>query len=142
MIRFIEQKDKEKVLALMREFYASDAASTNGSEQIFENDIDTCLSNGPYLDGFVVDIGEIVGYMMIAKSFSTEFGKPCVWIEDIFIKEKYRSQKIGSKLMEFVQERYSDCIIRLEVEKENKRAIALYEKYGFTYLPYSEMKKE
>ena len=142
MIRFIEQKDKEKVLALMREFYASDAVFTNGSEQIFENDIDTCLSNSPYLDGFVVDIGEIVGYMMIAKSFSTEFGKPCVWIEDIFIKEKYRSQKIGSKLMEFVQARYSDCIIRLEVEKENKRAIALYEKYGFTYLPYSEMKKE
>ena len=140
--RFIESKDKTEVLSMMREFYASDAVFTNGSENIFVKDIDMCISNSPYLEGYVFDLGEIVGYSMLAKSYSTEFGKTCVWIEDIFIKPALRGKKIVSRFMEFVKERYKDCIIRLEVEKDNERAIALYEKYGFTYLPYSEMKAE
>ncbi len=47
-IRHIENKDKQKALSLMREFYASDAVSTNGSEEIFVRDVDECLSENPY----------------------------------------------------------------------------------------------
>jgi ribosomal protein S18 acetylase RimI-like enzyme len=43
--------------------------------------------------------------------------------------------------MEFITNKYPDCIFRLEVEEENERAVKLYEKFGFTVLPYMEMKK-
>jgi ribosomal protein S18 acetylase RimI-like enzyme len=78
---------------------------------------------------------------MIAKSFSTEFGKPCIWIEDLYVKSAYRGKGIGNVFMDFITYQYTDCIIRLEVEEENDIAIKLYKKFGFTVLPYTEMKK-
>ena len=85
--------------------------------------------------------GEILGYGMIAKSFSTEFGKPCIWVEDLYLKPEYRGQGVGSKFFEYLEQNYTDCIFRLEVEEENERAIHVYEKNGFAVLPYMEMKK-
>jgi ribosomal protein S18 acetylase RimI-like enzyme len=78
---------------------------------------------------------------MVAKSFSTEFGKPCMWLEDLYIKEPYRGCGIGRALIEHLAEKYKDAILRLEVEAENAHAMHLYEKCGFTPLPYVEMKK-
>ena len=76
---------------------------------------------------------------MCAKSFSTEFGKPCLWIEDLYIKEAYRGQSRGVRFLEYLRERYPNHLHRLEVETENKQAVRAYEKSGFTILPYMEM---
>ena len=127
---------------MMRVFYASEAVLSNGSEEIFEQDFENCINDSPYLEGFVVeDSGEIQGYTMIAKSYSTEFGKMCIWIEDLYLKEPYRGCGIGSRVLQFIMERFPACIFRLEVEEENQRAITTYKKNGFAVLPYMEMKK-
>ena len=134
--------DKAAVLEMMRVFYASAAVYTNGSEQIFLKDIEAAVGECPFLEGYVFEWGsEVVGYSMLAKSFSTEFGKPCVWIEDIYIKERYRSRGIGKAFFAFIEEKYPDVLFRLEVEEENETAVSLYKKCGFTVLPYMEMKK-
>ena len=141
-IRFIEENDRQKILELMRVFYASPAVSTNGSDEIFGADIDACVSDSPYLEGYVFEgEGQILGYAMLAKSFSTEFGKPCVWIEDIYIKSEYRGLGIGSLFFGFIEKKYEGAIFRLEVEAENEAALGLYKKCGFDFLPYLEMKK-
>jgi GNAT superfamily N-acetyltransferase len=141
IIRAMTARDKDSVLEMMRVFYASPAVLSNGSEEIFEKDIETCISGSPYLEGYIMEDGEIQGYAMVAKSFSTEFGKPCIWIEDIYIKDGFRGQGIGKLFFDFITGKYTDCIFRLEVEEENSSALALYEKCGFTELPYMEMKK-
>ena len=142
MIRKMTAADKSSVLEMMRVFYASEAVLSNGSEEIFEQDFENCINDSPYLEGFVVeDAGEICGYTMIAKSYSTEFGKMCIWIEDLYLKEPYRGSGIGSRVLQFIMERFPACIFRLEVEEENQRAIATYKKNGFAVLPYMEMKK-
>lgn len=142
VIRKMIREDKEIVMDMMRVFYASPAVFTDGSDEIFEADVENCVNDSPYLEGFVFEgNGEIQGYGMIAKSFSTEFGKPCIWIEDLYLKPEYRGLGIGSKFFEYLEENYTDCIFRLEVEEENERAIHVYEKNGFTVLPYMEMKK-
>lgn len=141
-IRVMTTEDKAEVLKMMRVFYASPAVLSNGSEEIFANDIDTCVNDSPYLEGYIIENSdEIQGYAMVAKSFSTEFGKPCIWIEDLYLKDAYRGMGLGNLLLEFITKRYEDCIFRLEVEEENQRAIGLYKKCGFTVLPYVEMKK-
>ncbi len=141
-IRTMTRKDKYKVMDMMRVFYASPAVFTNGSEEIFEADVENCVNDSPYLEGFVFEGGEeIQGYGMIAKSFSTEFGKPCIWIEDLYLKPEYRGLGIGSMFFSYLEKNYTDCIFRLEVEEENERAIHVYEKNGFAILPYMEMKK-
>lgn len=133
---------REEVLAMMRVFYASPAVSTNGSEEIFHADLEHCLSDDPYLEGYVLTEEETVaGYAMIAKSFSTEFGKRCIWIEDLYLKPEYCEKGYGTQFLRFLGERYPDGILRLEVEAENARAVHVYRKNGFGELPYVEMKK-
>ena len=141
-IRKFRHEDREAIIEMMRVFYASPCVLSNGSEEIFATDVDTCLSDSPYLEGYVFEgEGEILGYAMLAKSFSTEFGKPCIWVEDLYIKEAHRGLGIGSRFFRYIEETYSGALFRLEVEEENERAIRVYRKCGYEVLPYMEMKK-
>jgi len=141
-IRKMTSNDREVVLHMMRIFYASPAVLSNGSEEIFRADVEACVSDSPYLEGYVfVENGTLVGYGMLAKSFSTEFGKPCIWIEDLYLKPEYQGKGVGTQFFAFLEEKYKDVIFRLEVEEENKRAVHVYRKCGFDVLPYMEMKK-
>ncbi len=141
-IRLMEKADVTAVVDMMRGFYASDAVFTNGSEEIFSADANECVSESPYLEGYVFENKNgIQGYAMCAKSFSTEFGKRCIWIEDLFVKDEYRGKGIGSEFLAFISDKYKECVIRLEAEAENERAIHVYNKAGFDVLPYTELIK-
>ena len=142
-IRKMTESDRTAVVDMMRTFYHSPAVFTNGSEEIYNNDVTACVGASPYAEGFIFEKGkEILGYGMIAKSFSTEFGKPCIWIEDLYLKEEYRGEGIGSSFFAYLEKQYPGTIMRLEVEEENTRAVAVYKKNGYDTLPYMEMKKE
>ncbi len=142
IIRPMREGDRAAVIAMMREFYNSEAVLTNGSKEIFREDFNACVSENPYLEGYVFEKnGEILGYSMLAKSFSTEFGKPCIWIEDLFLKKESCGMGLGSAFLKFVGEKYPDSLHRLEVEKENEPAMKTYMKSGFEEIPYTEMKR-
>ena len=137
----MREEHREEVLAMMRVFYASPAVSTNGSGEIFRADIDACLDGeNPYLEGYVLtEDGQLLGYTMLARSFSTEFGKRCVWIEDLYLKPASREQGRGSAALAAIRELHPEALLRLEVERENSRAVHVYRKSGFGELPYLEM---
>ena len=117
------ENDRNAVTGMMKTFYSSDAVFTNGSDKIFSNDVDACVGASPYAEGYVFKDGnKYSGYAMLAKSFSTEFGKNCIWIEDLYVLPSARSRGIGRAFFEFVRKKYPDCVLRLEVEKENTRA--------------------
>lgn len=138
----MKKEHADEVISMMNVFYHSPAVYTDGSDEIYRADVKNCINDSPYLEGYVFEEdGIILGYSMLAKSFSTEFGKPCIWIEDIYLKPDYRDRGIGSMFISFVSEKYSEAILRLEVEEENERAVHVYQKSGFTKLPYVEMKK-
>ena len=142
-IRKMTEADREAVVNMMRTFYHSPAVFTNGSEEIYNNDVTACVSENPYAEGFIFEKENgMCGYGMIAKSFSTEFGKPCIWIEDLYLKEEYRGEGIGSSFFAYLEQEYPNTIMRLEVEEENTRAVTVYRKNGYEELPYMEMKKE
>lgn len=142
-IRKMTESDRVAVVEMMRTFYHSPAVWTNGSEEIYNNDITACVSDNPYAEGFIFEEEtKILGYGMIAKSFSTEFGKLCIWIEDLYLKEEYRGKGIGSSFFAYLEKEYPNTIMRLEVEEDNTRAVAVYRKNGYEELPYMEMKKE
>ena len=142
-IRKMTEADREVVVNMMRTFYHSPAVFTNGSEEIYNNDVTACVGDNPYAEGFIFEHEkEILGYGMIAKSFSTEFGKPCIWVEDLYLKEEYRGRGVGSNFFAYLEKLYPNTIMRLEVEEDNTRAVAVYKKNGYEELPYMEMKKD
>ena len=133
-------KDAPAVLDMMRVFYASPAVLSNGSEEIFRNDIEACVSDNPYASGYVLRSGEqMAGYAMLAHSFSTESGAPCVWVEDLYLLPEFRGQGIGSAFLKYVREQWPQAVLRLEAERGNVRAISAYEKNGYKELPYMEL---
>ena len=134
--------DKEAILDMMRTFYSSPAVYTNGSEEIFLSDFNNCINDNPYIEGYVFQKEHtLLGYAMLAKSFSTEFGKLCIWIEDLYFKPQYRGQGIGNMFFDYIFEKYKEAIFRLELEEDNEYALRLYKKKGFTIIPYIEMKR-
>lgn len=141
IIRKIKIEDITEVMEMMQVFYNSPAVYSNGSEEIFLKDIESCINDSPYLEGYIFEEDQkIQGYAMLAKSFSTEFGKPCIWLEDLYIKDEYRGLGIGRRFIDYMKHKYKDAIFRLEVEEENKGAVRLYKSCGFDFLPYMEMK--
>lgn len=141
-IRSMIPGDRDTILAMMRIFYASAAVLSNGSEEIFSQDFEACVSDSPFLEGFVLESdGSILGYAMVAHSFSTEFGKPCAWIEDLYLRPEFRGLGLGSQFLHWICQRFPSSLLRLEVEPENESAVHTYEKCGFSPLPYLEMKK-
>jgi len=54
-IRAMTKNDKSAVLEMMRVFYTSPAVFTDGSEEIFCEDIDNCVNDNPYLEGYIIE---------------------------------------------------------------------------------------
>ena len=144
LIRKLEKSDFDEVFGMMKTFYNSPAVFTNGSDEIFGADLKASLDdNCQFVECYVfVFEKQILGYAMIAKSFSTEFGKPCIWLEDLYLKPEFRGHGIIPKFISKLENENKNSILRLEVEEENSHAVHVYEKSGFSRLPYAEMKKE
>ncbi|NJM77840.1 MAG: GNAT family N-acetyltransferase [Acaryochloridaceae cyanobacterium RU_4_10] len=82
--------------------------------------------------------GQLIGFALFFKTYSTFLTKPGLYLEDIFVREIYRGQGIGKDLLKAVtqiaQERDYG---RLEwsVLDWNENAIGFYQKMGAEVLP-------
>lgn len=145
IIRPIKESDAPAVLGMMTEFYASPAILHKAPKETLQRCIADALSDCPYIEGYVFDEdGKIAGYSLVAKSYSTEFGGMCVWIEDLYVDPKFRSKSYASKFFEFIEKCYEKSAVRLrlEVEPKNEGARRLYSRCGYKELPYIQMTKE
>ena len=81
---------------------------------------------------------------MIAKTFSQEAGGYVWWIEEVYIREKFRSRGLGREFFRYLEEQKGKEVtrLRLEVEEENTRAVSLYERLGYEVLDYVQMVKD
>lgn len=144
-IKTLSAADFDDVLAMMKVFYASEALLVHPQEEVLRRTLREAVAEGPYLTGYGFWEGEtLAGYGMVTRSYSTETGGICVWIEDIYIRPEYRGKGTGSAFLKFVEERYSGEAVRLrlEAEPENERAMGVYRKAGFEILGYTQLVKE
>lgn len=145
MFRKAIENDKEFLFEMFDEFYASDAVLHPIDRSYYQNTFDEIIESDVYLEVYIIECGgQSVGYAMISKSFSPEAGGRIIWIEEIFIKEEYRSKGLGREFFAFLETKYKDCIkrLRLEAEPGNKKAIKLYSSLGFKPLNYMQYIKD
>ena len=143
-IRKMRLADAEGVFAMMEVFYASEALLIHPNQEVLRRTLEDCLADGPYLEGFVFEEeGILAGYAMVAKSYSTEAGGKCIWIEDLYLSPAYRGKGAGTAFLTFVAQRYTGQAVRLrlEAEPENDRAMRTYRSAGFEILGYTQLVK-
>ena len=143
-IRKLKESEKTEVLSMMEVFYASDALLVHPETAVLEKMLSDALQDTPLLTGYGFEVdGVLAGYGMVTRSYSTERGGICLWIEDIYIKPAYRGQGIGSAFLRFVEESNPGVVrLRLEAEPENEHAMHVYQKAGFEVLGYTQLVKE
>ena len=144
MIRQVTENDYEVYRDMALEFYHSDAVLHPIPESYIAATFDQVTHSSPYAEAYLfVENEQPVGYALLAKTFSQEAGGIVIWIEELYVRQAYRNLGYGSSFFAFLEERMKKeaTRLRLEVEDENEKAIALYEKQGFKRLAYSQMYK-
>jgi GNAT superfamily N-acetyltransferase len=92
----------------------------------------------PVAEAVVAEVaGEVVGFALFFKTFSTFLGRPGIYLEDLFVRPEHRGVGIGKALLATVARRAVDrgCG-RLEwsVLDWNAPSIAFYQAAGATAL--------
>lgn len=133
--------DFEEILAMMKTFYASDALLVHPEEVTLRRTLTDVIGDDPFTEGFAFGYaGVLAGYGMIAKSYSTEAGGHCIWIEDIYVLPEFRGKGLGTAFIKFIKDRFPRAVrIRLEAEPENEKAMSVYRAAGFSELGYTQL---
>ena len=144
MIRDILSSDRENFLEMQKGFYSSDAVAENVDFKNFEKTFDLALNKSPLVRILMIeDDGNPIGYGILAFMHSNEFGGTLVLIEELYIDGLHRSKGYGSKFFDFLEKEYIQAKqLRLEVRKDNERAIKLYHSMGYRILEYVQMVKD
>lgn len=145
MIRKMRSEDKKTYMEMAREFYHSDAVLHPVPDTYFERTADEALRSDVYAEIFLFECeNEAAGYGLIAKTYSQEAGGMVWWIEEVYVREAFRSKGIGREFFAYLDKVKGSVVtrMRLEVEEDNTRAVALYKKLGYKPLEYAQMIKD
>lgn len=142
IVRPIEQRDREAYTEMVRIFYHSDAVMHPIPDAYIDRTFEELMRSDRYAEARMLEAdGEIVGYALLAKTFSQEAGGTVVWVEELYVKPACRGQGFGRAFLEQLAATLPPEVkrIRLEVEHENEGAVRLYESLGFTFMEYASM---
>ncbi len=95
-VRRARSSDAYSITRLLHEFAEFEKATAVVSPQTIESAL---FGDRPILDAFVMDSGrEICGLIMWYLTFSSWTGRPGIFIQDFYVRPKYRGQGYGNIL--------------------------------------------
>lgn len=125
--------DVDVVLTLIKEFYQIEKLPFN--YQILCDCLQEVFQNDRLAMVWLICIqDEAIGYVVLTFGYSFEFHGRDALVDELYIREGYRGQGIGTKTLEFVKqicESVGIKAVHLVVAHENHKAKRVYEKVGF-----------
>ncbi|MGZ7077088.1 MAG: GNAT family N-acetyltransferase, partial [Candidatus Angelobacter sp.] len=77
---------------------------------------------------------DLAGYFALTFCFSLEFHGRFALLDELYLREAYRRQKLGKAAVSFAEDlcrKAGIAAVRLEVGRENQNAQSLYRAAGF-----------
>lgn len=95
------------------------------------------LAPGRAFEGLVAEVdGQFAGMCLYLPVFSTWLGRPGIYVQDLYVDDRFRGMKIGEALIRRVarigRARGANHL-RLAVDLDNMRAQAFYERLGVSH---------
>ncbi|UVK37198.1 GNAT family N-acetyltransferase [Mesorhizobium sp. AR10] len=88
--------------------------------------------------------GEFAGLCLHFPIFSTWMGRPGVYVQDLYIEDRFRGRRIGERLLRRVARecrKDGGVYLRLSVDTDNETAKAFYERLGIAWSSYEQTQK-
>ena len=118
---------------LMREFYA--AENLNFNEEVAKVAVRKTLMDSSLGSAYLILVDKtVVGYFALTFGFSLEFHGKFALMDELYIRQAYRRQKLGKAAIEFAEgicKKMGIKALRLEVGHENEIAQNLYRRMNF-----------
>lgn len=140
-IKVMTSEHVDKVMEMSKAFYTSDALDHEVPMDIISVNIQNAVGADDILTGFVFCEGdEVIGFSYVTCYYETEVGGVCAQILDLYIDEKYRGRGFATQYFNYVFEKYSNAKrFRLEVVRDNEKALNVYKHMGFKEISYGQM---
>ncbi|TPK74234.1 GNAT family N-acetyltransferase [Mesorhizobium sp. B2-4-14] len=99
----------------------------------------------PAFSTLIAEIGgEFAGLCLYFPIFSTWMGRPGVYVQDLYVEDRFRGRKIGERLLRRVAaecRKEGGVYLRLSVDTDNEGAKAFYERLGIAWSSYEQTQK-
>jgi len=132
-IRLAEPSDVERIMPLVREFYLFERL---GLDEVRYRELALELIGDDRLGRLlVIDSGnELIGYAVVGFGFSLEFGGRDALLDEFYVREPFRGQGIGTRVLSSIEDLCRARGIRalhLEADYVNARVHEFYKRKGF-----------
>ena len=125
--------DADAVLAMMREYYTFDHLEFRPERA--RTALEKVLDDPTLGSVWMVRKGEdVLGYMVVLYGYCLEFGGRIAVLDEFYLRAHHRRRGIGRHALAFLEgvcRQLGIKALRLEVERSNDSARALYAKAGF-----------
>src|SRR5262245_13653892 len=130
--------DEPALLELMREFYQEGRISFD--ERAARAALRGVLADPAHGRALLIEVeGAVAGYLVVCFGWSLEFHGRAAFLDELYVRERFRGQGIGTRALEVAAEVCRTSGVRamhLEVERSNTRAQSVYRRTGFADRDY------
>jgi GNAT superfamily N-acetyltransferase len=133
LFQLLSDQEIPALLAMMSEFYSQQEMQFD--EAAASVAVTRALENPELAQIYLIFRGaELAGYFALTFCFSLEFHGRFALLDEIYLREPYRRQKLGKAIVAFAEDLCRKAgvkALRLEVGRENQGAQSLYRATGF-----------
>ena len=130
--------DEPTLLELMREFYQEGRIPFD--ERAAQAALRGVLADPAHGRALLIEVEDAVaGYLVVCFGWSLEFHGRDAFLDELYLRERFRGQGIGTRALEVAAEVCRTSGVRalhLEVERSNTRAQSVYRRTGFADRDY------
>lgn len=133
LFQLLSEEEIPSLLEMMREFYAQQHMRFD--EAVASRTIHQILGKPDKGQIYLIFLGQqLAGYFALTFCFSLEFHGRFALLDEIYLRESFRRQKLGQGVVGFAEgicRQQGITALRLEVGRENQAALSLYRNSGF-----------
>jgi ribosomal protein S18 acetylase RimI-like enzyme len=133
LFQLLSEQELPALLEMMREFYSQQHMRFDETGAGMA--IDKLLQSPGHGQVYFIFRGnELAGYFALTFCFSLEFHGRFALLDELYLREAFRRQKLGKAVVAFAEDLCRKAgihALRLEVRRENQPAQSLYQSAGF-----------